>query len=179
PTAPAPTAHAGSEGQRLRPQSGERAAAAAPQSGMALAQGAWTSLPKKRKVMAAAGVAVLLGAIVALGASHGSAPPGADAALPKAEPAVVDAVAPAAASPAAVAPAAASPVGRAPEPAPNALTEQNGIVSADVPLFGATPMATMEPAPLAPPPGSDKASEEAAEKAAAKASVSAAAADEA
>jgi len=141
---------------------------------MALAQGAWTNLPKKKKLMASAGVAVMLATIVALAAHHGAPPPGADAALPKAEPAVVDAVAPAAASRGAVAPAA-----RAPEPAPNALTEQNGIVSADVPLFGATPMATMEPAPLAPPPGSDKASEEAAEKAEAKASVSAAAADEA
>jgi hypothetical protein len=40
-------------------------------------------------------------------------------------------------------------------------------------------MATMEPAPLAPPPGSERASEEAAEKAEAKASVSAAADDEA
>ena len=49
-------------------------------------------------------------------------------------------------------------------------------MSADVPLFGATPMATMEPAPLAPPPSGE--SEEAAEKAEAKASVSAAADDE-
>jgi len=173
-TAPAP-GHVGPDGPRLRPQSGERTAASAPATGLSAAQGAWTSLPKKKKVMASAGVAVMLATIVALAAHHGAPPPGADAALPKAEPAVVDAVAPAAVA-AAPAPAAlVAPV----EPAPNALTEANGVVSADVPLFGATPMATMEPAPLAPPPGSDKASEEAAEKAEAKASVSAAPADEA
>ena len=169
-TAPAPS-QVVSDGQRLRPQSGERAgASAAPNAGLAAAQGAWTNLPKKKKVMAsAAGVAVMLATIVALATHHGSPPPGADAALPQAEPAAVGAAVPVAAAPAA--PAA--------EPAPNALTEANGVVSADVPLFGATPMATMEPAPLAPPPSADGASEEAAEKAEAKASVSAAAADEA
>jgi hypothetical protein len=41
------------------------------------------------------------------------------------------------------------------------------VASANVPLFGPTPMATMEPAPLAPPPGSPE-SVEAAEKADAK-----------
>ncbi len=166
-TAPAP-APVVSEGQRLRPQSGERAgASAAPTAGFAAAQGVWTGLPKKKKVMASAGVAVMLATIVALATHHGAPPPGADAALPQAEPAVVGAAAPAAAAPKPVA-----------EPAPNALTEANGVVSADVPLFGATPMATMEPAPLAPPPSVDGASEEAAERAEAKASVSAAAADE-
>ncbi|MES1188424.1 MAG: PilZ domain-containing protein [Myxococcales bacterium] len=170
-TAPAPTQHA-APGQRLRPQSaGDKANDAAPKAGLAAAQGAWTSLPKKKKIMASAGVAVMLATIVALASHHGAPPPGADAALPKAEPAVVGAASPGAAAPgAAVTPAA--------EPAPNALTEANGVVSADVPLFGATPMATMEPAPLAPPPGSGAASEEAAEKAEAKASVSAAADDE-
>jgi PilZ domain len=173
-TAPAPTGPASIAGQRLRPQSGERTGVAeAPESGLAAARGAWTGLPKKKKAMLSAGVAVMLATIVALASHHGASPPGADAALPKAEPAVIEAAAPAAASPGAAAPATPA------ERAPNALTEQNGVVSADVPLFGATPMATMEPAPLAPPPGSDKASEEAAEKAEAKASVSAAAADEA
>jgi hypothetical protein len=57
------------------------------------------------------------------------------------------------------------------------LSEANGVVSADVPLFGATPMATMEPAPLAPPP-SDDTSIEAQERAEAKASVSSPAVDE-
>jgi hypothetical protein len=165
-TAPAPT-QAAPQGQRLRPQSGgdKTSDAASPKASLAAAQGAWTKLPKKKKAMAAAGAVVMLATIIALGSRHGSPPPGADAALPKAEPAVVGA------APGAVpAPAAA--------PAPNSLTEANGVVSADVPLFGATPMATMEPAPLAPPPGAGEASEEAAEKAEAKASVSAAADDE-
>jgi hypothetical protein len=160
----------------LRPQSGERAASAeAPQKGLAAAQGAWNNLPKKKKVMASAGVAVMLATIVAL-ASHTSAPPpGADA-LAKAEPAVVGQAVPAA--PAAPAAAGAAVPAPAAEPAPNALSEANGVVSADVPLFGATPMATMEPAPLAPPPSAEAASEEAAEKAEAKASVTAMADDE-
>jgi hypothetical protein len=170
-TAPAPTQHA-AQGQRLRPQSGgdKNSDTAAPKAGLAAAQGVWTNLPKKKKIMATAGVAVMLATIVALASHRGAPPPGADAALPKAEPAVVGA-APVAAAPGAV----AAPAN---EPAPNALSEANGVVSADVPLFGATPMATMEPAPLAPPPGSGAASEEAAEKAEAKASVSAAADDE-
>jgi len=170
-TAPAPGAPA-AVGQRLRPQSGERADAdSAPKAGLAAAQGAWANLPKKKKVMASAGVALMLATIVALASHRGAPPPGADAALPKAEPAAVSVGGPVAAAPAAVAANA--------EPAPNALTEANGVVSADVPLFGATPMATMEPAPLAPPPSSAAASEEAAERAEAKASVSAAAGDEA
>jgi hypothetical protein len=170
-TAPAPTQPA-AQGQRLRPQSGggeKTSDGAAPRARLAAAQGAWTSLPKKKKVMATAGVAVMLATIVALASHHGASPPGADAARASAEPAVVGAAAVAAA------PGSAGPKS---EPAPNALSEANGVVSADVPLFGATPMATMEPAPLAPPPGSDAASEEAAEKAEAKASVSAAADDE-
>ncbi len=171
-TAPAP-AQVASEGQRLRPQSGERAGASdAPKAGFAAAQGVWTRLPKQKKLMASAGVAVMLATIVALATHHGAPPPGADATLPQAEPAVVGAAAPAAAVPAAAPKPAAEPV-------PNALTEANGVVSADVPLFGATPMATMEPAPLAPPPSAAGVSEEAAERAEAKASVSAAAADEA
>jgi hypothetical protein len=171
-TAPAPTSHA-VEGQRLRPQSGERpAASTAPKAGLAAAHGVWTNLPKKKKVMASAGAVVMLATILALATRHGAPPPGADGTLPKAEPAVVGADARAAAAP------GATPAAAAVEPAPNALSEANGVVSADVPLFGATPMATMEPAPLAPPPSAAAASEEAAEKAEAKASVSAAADDE-
>ncbi len=160
-TAPAPTGPVSIEGQRLRPQSPDKgqAAVSAPKTGVASARAAWSSLPKKKKVMASAGVAVTLATLVALGSYRGAPPPGADAALPKAEPAVVGA-------------ATAAP------PAPNALIEAGGIVSADVPLFGATPMATMEPAPLAPPPSGDGPSLEEAEKAAAKAAVSPPAEDE-
>jgi hypothetical protein len=169
-TAPAPTGHVAVEGQRLRPQSGERAAAApARKSGLASAQAAWSGLPKKKKIVVGVGVAAMLATIVALGTQRSVPPPGAVAALPQAEPAVVGA------APVAAAPAAALPKGQA---APNALSEANGVVSADVPLFGATPMATMEPAPLAPPPSGEAPSIEEAERAAAKASVSAPVEDE-
>jgi hypothetical protein len=166
-TAPAPTPPAAT-GQRLRPQSGAAAAEPAQaKPGAAALAGAWTALPKKKKVMASAGVAVALATVLALATRQGAPPPGAEATLPKAEAVVGNAAS-----------TAAAPTPGAKLEAPNALTEANGVVSADVPLFGAQPMATMEPAPLAPPPGSDSASEEAAEKAAAKASVSAAADDE-
>jgi PilZ domain len=167
-TAPAPSAPPAT-GQRLRPQSGAAATEAASKPRSAGLASAWSGLPKKKKLMATAGVAVTLAAIVALATRHGSPPPGAEAMLPKAE-AVVGSTG-----------AAPATTGATPAPkleAPNALTEANGVVSADVPLFGAQPMATMEPAPLAPPPASDAAAEEAAERAAAKASVSAAADDE-
>lgn len=165
-TAPAPSAPPPT-GQRLRPQSGTVAAEPAGQKpGVAALAGAWTAMPKKKKLMASAGVAVMLATVIALATRQGAPPPGAEANLPKAEAVVGNAV-----------PAAAA-TGVSPQPAPNALSEANGVVSADVPLFGAQPMATMEPAPLAPPPSSEAASEEAAEKAEAKASVTAAADDE-
>lgn len=162
-TAPAPTGRGAPEGPRLRPQSGEKTAAA--QSAGAGVAAAIAAMPKKKKiVLSSAGAAVMLATIVALATRNPAPPPGAEAALAAPEPAVVGTAAPGAAAPAAA-------------PAPVSLTEANGVVSADVPLFGATPMATMEPAPLAPPP-SDDASVEAQERAAAKASVSSPAADE-
>jgi hypothetical protein len=165
-TAPAPTGPISIEGQRLRPQSPDKqAASVSPKAGgVAAVQGAWRGMPKKKKLMVSAGMAVTLATLLALATRGGSPPPGAEASAASAEPTTVGAATPGAA------PAAA--------PAPAALTEQNGVVSADVPLFGATPMATMEPAPLAPPPSAEAASIEAAERADAQASVSEAAADE-
>jgi hypothetical protein len=176
-TAPAPAGRVAVEGQRLRPQTPSKAAssgadAVEAQSKLANVAGKWNQLPKKQKVMASTGVAVMLATLVALGSRHGAPPPGADAAA-KAEPAVVGAAAPAAAALPPGAAAAAPTL-----PAPSALSEANGVVSADVPLFGATPMATMEPAPLAAPPAGDEASEEAAERAEAKASVTPVVSDE-
>jgi hypothetical protein len=169
-TAPAPTGRPSVEGQRLRPQSGERADSASDKaSGFAAAQSAFKNLPKKKKVLiGSAGAAMMLATIMALASRHPAPPPGAEPTTAMAEPAVVGAK-PAAAAPGAATPAAA--------PAPDSLSEANGVVSADVPLFGATPMATMEPAPLAPPP-SDDGSVEAQERAEAKASVAAPANDE-
>ena len=160
-TAPAPTGPVTVEGKRLRPQSGERKdAAPAAVSGVVAAGRAFTALPKKKKIMVgSAGAAVMLAAIVALSSQKASPPPGAEV-TGLAAPAVVGA---------AQLPAGATSTG-------SALSEASGVVSAEVPLFGATPMATMEPAPLAPPPADD--SIEAQERAEAKASVSPPVADE-
>lgn len=55
---------------------------------------------------------------------------------------------------------------------PNALgTNSDGLVTANVPLFGPTPLATTEPAPLGPPPGSNAAAVEASERADARQSL--------
>ncbi len=163
-TAPAPTERGPAEGPRLRPQSGERSSGPGPKvSGAAAAGRAFAALPTRKKVLiGSVGGAVMLAAVFAVASRPGSPPPGAEVSA-VAEPVVAGAVAAAPAAPAI--------------PAPSALREVGGIVSADVPLFGATPMATMEPAPLAPPPTVSD-SIEAQERAAAKASVSEPAEDE-
>jgi hypothetical protein len=146
------------EGQRLRPQSQPAVTVEAPSSVL-------SGLPKK-KLMIGAGGALVLASVAALAMHHKAAPPGAQAALAPA----VASVAP---------PSVGAPLSTTPTTADSAA---NTAASANVPLFGPTPMATMEPAPLAPPPGSPE-SVEAAEKAAAKANstgapTAAAAADE-
>jgi PilZ domain len=163
-TAPAPTERGPAEGPRLRPQSGERSSGPRPKVSGAVAAGrAFAALPKRKKLLiGSVGGAVMLAAVFAVASRPGSPPPGAEVSA-VAEPVVAGAVT--------AAPAAAA------IPAPSALSEAGGIVSADVPLFGATPMATMEPAPLAPPPTVSD-SIEAQERAAAKASVSEPAEDE-
>jgi hypothetical protein len=145
------------EGQRLRPQSQPAVTVEAPASAL-------SRLPKK--LMIGAGSALVLVSVAAMAMHHKSAPPGAQAALAPA----VASVAP---------PSVGAPLSATPTTADGAA---NTTASANVPLFGPTPMATMEPAPLAPPPGSPE-SVEAAEKADAKANptgapTAAAAADE-
>ncbi len=146
-TSPAPNGSRAVEGQRLRPQSQANIAEEAAPS-TALKQ-----LPRK-KLMLGAGGAVLLATVVAAAAMHHStpaAPPGAQAGLSPA----VTSVAP---------PSTGAPLSATPQPTDLAT---QSVASANVPLFGPTPMATMEPAPLAPPPGSPEAVE-AQEKADAK-----------
>jgi urease beta subunit len=160
-TAPAPNGNKGVEGQRLRPQSSANVAEEAAPSSL-------KQLPRKKLMLAAGGV-VLLASVAALAthyATPAASPPGAQAGQ---NPAVAN-LAPRSTG----APLSASPTGMA--------ATTFGIASANVPLFGPTPMATMEPAPLAPPPGSPEAIE-AQEKADAKsnllnAPISSAAADE-
>lgn len=144
-TAPAPASSRASEGQRLRPQSQANLADEAPVAGR------FARLPRK-KLLIGAGSVVLLGSLTALAMQrgNGAAPPGAEAARA----AAVATLAP----PSTGAPLSATPAGLELQAA--------GAASANVPLFGPTPLATMEPAPLAPPPGSPQ-SVEAQERAAA------------
>ncbi len=151
-TAPAPNGNKGVEGQRLRPQSSANINEEA-------APSAVKQLSRKKRMLGAGGV-VLLASAAAL-ATHYATP----AASP---PGAVNAHAPAVTSLAP--PSTGAPLSAAPS---NVGLATGGVASANVPLFGPTPMATMEPAPLAPPPGSPEAVE-AQEKADAKRNLSSA-----
>ncbi|HEY0465337.1 MAG TPA: hypothetical protein VGC79_14080, partial [Polyangiaceae bacterium] len=153
-TAPAPNGNKSLEGQRLRPQSSANVnpSEEAPPS-------VATQLPRKKLMLGAGGV-VLLATVAALAthyATPAASPPGA---LAGQNPAVTTLPPPSTGAPLSTAPSNFGPTA-------------GGIASANVPLFGPTPMATMEPAPLAPPPGSPEAVE-AQEKADAKSNLSSA-----
>ncbi|HVU05737.1 MAG TPA: PilZ domain-containing protein [Polyangiaceae bacterium] len=166
-TAPAPSAPS-TEHRRLRPQNGPSPEATAEVE----------SASKKKKVVlaAAAGAVVSVSALAFALAGHGSKKDAAAAA-----PADAVAVAPAGLPPLGAAPAAAAAPAMAVAPAPaaplpgvqgqmpmaGALGQMPGAaqpmaaqvpggprsgVVANVPLFGPTPMATLEPAPLGPAP---------------------------
>jgi hypothetical protein len=142
-TAPAPESSHSTESRRLRPQSGKSEPPPAPVR----------KRPAPKHVAIGAAAAVLLGTVGAMALRSGSSPqakaPDASTATP-ATPAVP------------VAPAA-------PAAAPLTPSMPGSPVTANVPLFGPTPLATLEPAPLGPPPTGDAATEEALELAAAKA----------
>ena len=149
-TAPAPNNGArASEGQRLRPQSSASIAEDTNATPVAL-------LKRKKVLLAGAGGAVLLASVTAFAFHHASpaAPPGAQGSQ---APAVATLAPPSTGAPLSAGPTADLGAG--------------SIASANVPLFGPTPLATMEPAPLAPPPGSAASIEES-EKADAKANAS-------
>jgi hypothetical protein len=140
-----------SEGRRLRPQSGKSEPPPAPAR----------KRPAPKHIAIGAAAAVLLGTVGAMALRSNPAP---DAKAP-------DATAP-------VVPAAAAQAPVAPVAAPVTPSIPGAPVTANVPLFGPTPLATLEPAPLGPPPTGDAASEEAMELAAAKAATPPEAADE-
>jgi hypothetical protein len=112
--------------------------------------------------MVGGGAALALTGLLALAARPGAPPPGASAA-PSASAVVAIGSVPAAGS---AAPVITSEHG-------DPLIGSDGAVSANVPLFGPTPMATLEPAPLAPPTSPAQLTLEAAERAEASASVTA------
>lgn len=179
-TAIPPSGVLASDGRRLRPQHPAPAAPAEPSpaaDGFAktVARGLIASKPVRRAVL---GIG-LLAAAVTLGSYATRGGTG-------------DAAAAAAAAPARSAAVAAAPgdvtavdAEGNPRPAPAAPTKlvsgppqsRDGIV-ADVPLFGPTPMATLEPAPLGPAPAAQGASAAAAEDDEAVPTAKAAVADE-
>ncbi len=127
---------------------------------------------RAKRIAAASAFAVLLLTVVVIAMKKPSAPPGASA-DGKAPATVAVAANPAAADVTRV-DEQGNPVRAKLSDTPGA--NATGGVTADVPLFGPTPMATMEPAPLGPAPGDDAEggdakSEEDAEKAAASAAV--------
>jgi hypothetical protein len=150
-TAPAPEGPVSLEGKRLRPQSSSRLSESD--------EPAKAPAPKltKKRVATGAAAAVLLASVGAFALKSGSAP--AEKKVAAAE--AVQAEAPLAPG------AAAAAVAKAPAAGPVAIS--GSPVSANVPLFGPTPLATLEPAPLGPPPSAEAQAVEAAEMLAAKA----------
>ncbi|MFZ5891836.1 MAG: PilZ domain-containing protein [Myxococcota bacterium] len=146
-TSPAPGTSA--EKPKLRPQSGSSAA---------IESSAQRRL-SRRTVAIAAGVSLTAIGALTFALRSPSAPPGASNGAGEASSEVVAQDAPAA--PAAASSSVTSALG----------TNSNGVVTANVPLFGPTPLATTEPAPLGPAPGSVAAAIEASERADAKQSL--------
>lgn len=158
-TAPAPAGAMASHKPKLRPQSGARSEA--PPT---------TNTGRGRKlVIGAAGVAVLGAAAIGFAMRGPGTPPG-----EKASADVKSAEISAEVQPGMPAAAAAPAL-----PGQNDVGQRNAPVSANVPLFGPTPLTTTEPAPLGPPPGSEAADIEASERAQAKASMAPRSLDEA
>jgi hypothetical protein len=151
-TAPPPSSAMSIEGRRLRPQSQKSAPSE---------EGSSTKLRRlqKKPIAIAGAITILVATICAIAMRGPSAEPVAE---PKqaAEKSASDPKSAAAEAPAVKAAAPSDPASMAGKG-----------VSADVPLFGPTPMATMEPAPLGPAPdeAAAAASEEAAELSAAAA----------
>jgi hypothetical protein len=141
-TAPPPDGKVSVEGKRLRPKASARAEATeAPAEGK--------PARSRKRVAAGAAVALVLATGVGFAFRGGSKPQTVAAAAGSANAAV--------ALPATTALPAT--------PAQGANSDQ--AVTASVPLFGPTPLATLEPAPLGPPPGADAEVTEASERRAA------------
>jgi hypothetical protein len=141
-TAPPPSGVMSSEGRRLRPQSMRQAAPVA------------TQRRATKAIVAGAGIALVAGAAYAWFSGDDSAEKATAAASAAAPTPAAPAGDPAALAP--LQPPAAAKAVRAQLPAAGIQKSEKGII-ADVPLFGPTAMATLEPAPLGPPPGSEEA----------------------
>jgi hypothetical protein len=140
-TAPPPAGPVSLEGKRLRPQipveKGQRAEETAAAAASATRKG--PASKRTRRIAAGVAAVALLGTVGVIAASSGASTEGANgvSAEPVAAAAATDAVI-------AAVPAASVPsVQKLQEPPPAAKS-----LVANVPLFGPTPMATLEPAPL-------------------------------
>jgi hypothetical protein len=154
-TSPAPSSTP-AEKPKLRPQSGT-----APESEEATPK----PTPRRRTLYVGAGASVLaIGAIAFAMRGPSAPPPGVQAGSSGLQEIGAEGV---------TASAAAKDPGGAASARPAALGAgaPRGAITANVPLFGPTPLATTEPAPLGPAPGLDSAAVEAAEKAAAESSM--------
>ncbi|HWP09748.1 MAG TPA: PilZ domain-containing protein [Polyangiaceae bacterium] len=163
------------EGKRLRPQSG-KSAESEPET---------LPAPKAHKRTA---IGIALVAVAASAGAIALRPAKASKATSEARPAATALAA--LPVPSVTAGSTALANGVVPLPGANPLATAAGVepsapvvppgspVTANVPLFGPTPLATVEPAPLGPPPSGESKGIEAAEQSAAKASAPAIAADE-
>ncbi|MGC4095149.1 MAG: PilZ domain-containing protein [Polyangiaceae bacterium] len=146
-TSPAPGASG--DKPKLRPQSG----------GSPSVEAAPARRFSRRTVGIAAGVSLTAAGALAFAMRAPSASPPGDNNASSASAAIAEAQSPTAVGSA------------APDSAPALAPGQNGVVTANVPLFGPTPLATTEPAPLGPTPGTLAAAVEASERADAKQSL--------
>lgn len=151
-TAPPPGGVLSADGRRLRPQSvrASQPDEAAPKVKL----GVLANKPRAKKVALAGALAVLVLTVGVLASRKPAQPPGADG-----EAAAVS-VAVAASGEAIQVDEQGNPIekgeptaGRGKKLGEGEADDQG--ITADVPLFGPTPMATMEPAPLGPPPEAD------------------------
>lgn len=156
-TAPAPQGALSADGRRLRPQQGPAPSATQRKPEPAPARSFMgTQLLMDRRVgRVAVGAGLLLVAITLLtfalrGKGSASAPQNVAAAAPAAAPSA------SAAGDVTQVDAQGNPIAGGPRRLRDANPATREGISADVPLFGPTPMATMEPAPLDPAPEADE-----------------------
>jgi len=157
-TAPPPQGVLSSDGRRLRPQQATRPSDESNKGKVEEAKRSFIgtqlvrSKPVRRAVLGL-GLLVVAGTLVSFALGGGAEQvAAATSAAPEAELPVAAAPAPASAA----VPVQGGPVAaNHPRRLHDAPARTKDGITADVPLFGPTPMATMEPAPLDPPPASD------------------------
>ncbi len=156
-TAPPPGGTLSAQGRRLRPQSATVASAAVSTDSGVAKLGAIAKKPRVRKAAALSGLAVLVMTVSVLAFKKPSEPPGAVADAPAVSVAV------AASGDAIEVDEQGNPIEKSADDAKRKKlgegSDDGSGITAEVPLFGPTPMATMEPAPLDAPAEAEEAPE--------------------